>query len=514
MISNRRKYLNNEDPKKRFLKYLNFFLVVSVFFAVVLSSCGEGDEAEIEKIPDSKLQGAVQNQIDESPAIIDTNNIKVDVRNGIVTLSGKTEDLLSRRRAELIAESVRGVRSVVNNIEVDPTVIKPDSLIEVQVRHAMAVDPVIDTQDVKVNAKGTAVILNGNVESHALVDIAKRIAMSVSGVRFIIDSLNITYPEERPDADIKKEIRRKIDINPFIYSSMMEVQVKDGHVKLVGAVGSMEEKSKAFNEAWVNGVESVNISDLEVRFWANEEMKKESLIKDLSNEEKEDAIADALLLDPRLDDFDLTVDVQGRAAILGGKVDRYSAKVAAERDARNTIGITAVDNNIEVIPEAENGDEEIAREAVVLIDMNPLLEKEDINIAVKDNMAILKGAVSSYFQKMTAESVVSKVPGIKAIENEIVIGEPTSDITDKELRQSIENEYYWDVMLEGDQFDISVENGVASIEGKVESWEEYNAAIENAFEGGAYIVKSKINVMDSPYNEQDYHYHDYYYWLQ
>jgi len=49
---------------------------------------------------------------------VDATGIEVNVQNGIVTLSGSVDDRMTKRRAEDVAESVRGVTDIQNQIRV------------------------------------------------------------------------------------------------------------------------------------------------------------------------------------------------------------------------------------------------------------------------------------------------------------------------------------------------------------------------------------------------------------
>ncbi|HUJ13883.1 MAG TPA: BON domain-containing protein [Thermoanaerobaculia bacterium] len=49
---------------------------------------------------------------------IDATDIEVNVNGGVVTLSGSVDDRMAKRRAEDVAESVRGVEDVQNQIRV------------------------------------------------------------------------------------------------------------------------------------------------------------------------------------------------------------------------------------------------------------------------------------------------------------------------------------------------------------------------------------------------------------
>ena len=49
---------------------------------------------------------------------VDASEIEVDVKDGVVTLSGTINDRHAKRRAEDVCESVRGVKDVQNNVRV------------------------------------------------------------------------------------------------------------------------------------------------------------------------------------------------------------------------------------------------------------------------------------------------------------------------------------------------------------------------------------------------------------
>jgi hypothetical protein len=65
----------------------------------------------------------------------------VETIEGVVTLSGTVSNLLARDRAVMIAESIKNVRSVINEIEVMP-VERADSEIRNDVTASLVTDPI------------------------------------------------------------------------------------------------------------------------------------------------------------------------------------------------------------------------------------------------------------------------------------------------------------------------------------------------------------------------------------
>jgi osmotically-inducible protein OsmY len=48
--------------------------------------------------------------------------------------------------------------------------------------------------------------------------------------------------------------------------------------------------------------------------------------------------------------------------------------------------------------------------------------------------------------------------------------------------------------VDADDVKVRVNDGVATLKGRMDSWSEYNAALNNAYEGGAVSVKDEMTV--------------------
>jgi hyperosmotically inducible protein len=68
------------------------------------------------KANDSEIKDMIAKKVDK--AVIDDSDIKVDVKDGVVRLSGEVEHQTDRLRALTIARSTDGVRSVVDDLQV------------------------------------------------------------------------------------------------------------------------------------------------------------------------------------------------------------------------------------------------------------------------------------------------------------------------------------------------------------------------------------------------------------
>ena len=132
-------------------KYLA--LVALTLLATSSSPARAEDKKDNGKIiRDSEITSAIESRLWKNPA---TPSSLIDVRTeqGIVTLSGSVDNLLVRERVSEIAETLRGVLAVVNQIEVRPSA-RTDEEIRKDVDWAMLMDPAADFYEVKTNVSG------------------------------------------------------------------------------------------------------------------------------------------------------------------------------------------------------------------------------------------------------------------------------------------------------------------------------------------------------------------------
>lgn len=61
----------------------------------------------------------------------------------------------------------------------------------------------------------------------------------------------------------------------------------------------------------------------------------------------------------------------------------------------------------------------------------------------------------------------------------------------------MEDELYWNFLVDSEDIRAEVEDGVVNLYGTARSWQEVDAAIKNAFEAGARSVRSHITVNEA-----------------
>jgi len=95
------------------------FSYVAAFLVLFAMACGSMNRATPKQWDDKAIEADVRSKILEAVPE-KTLGVQVDVREGVVTLSGHAASEDDRRKIGDAANSVKGVRSVINNITIQP----------------------------------------------------------------------------------------------------------------------------------------------------------------------------------------------------------------------------------------------------------------------------------------------------------------------------------------------------------------------------------------------------------
>lgn len=467
-------------------------LALTMTAAVPTFGAEPGGETDID-LTDSRIQNAV-----ESELLLDTGvaseQIDIYVAEGIATLSGSVDNILAKDRAVDLARSIKGVRSVVDQIEVIP-VTRSDRQIRRDIQSAMVTDPAVESFDVQATVLNGVVTLTGEVDSYAEKQLAVTAAKGVAGVRGVTSEIDVTADFERTDAEIQTDVEGRLEASTRVDSSLITATVQDRAVKLSGTVGSAAERSVAETVAWTVGAKSVDASDLEVEWWARDEMKRKTLFSEIDDQAIEDAVKDAWLYDPRVNAFDLEPSSNNGKVTLTGEVDNLAAKWAAARDARNTQGVWKVTNLIRVRTTEIRDDAEVAEEIRVAMARDPYVDRLDVDVEVIHGRVYLDGRVGTEFELNRAETIAGTVRGVYNVINNLDVYLPVRRLAnDLEIKDEVESELFWSPFVDSDEIEVSVDKGEVTLSGAVDSWSEYRIATENAYEGGAILVDNELLV--------------------
>jgi osmotically-inducible protein OsmY len=121
---------------------------------------------------------------------ISSENMKVVVKNGWVTLEGTAEWQYQRQTAENAVRRIKGVKGVSNMIQLKPRA--APSEIKRKIQEAFRRNAEIDANRITVEADGGKVVLKGTVRSWVEREEAERAAWAAPGVTQVEDRIVVS----------------------------------------------------------------------------------------------------------------------------------------------------------------------------------------------------------------------------------------------------------------------------------------------------------------------------------
>jgi osmotically-inducible protein OsmY len=121
---------------------------------------------------------------------ISSENIKVVVKDGWVTLEGHAEWQYQRNTAEKAVRSLKGVKGVTNAIQLRPSI--PATEIKQKIMDAFKRSAEVDASRITVETEGSEVILKGTVRSWIEREEAERAAWAAPGVTKVEDRIAVS----------------------------------------------------------------------------------------------------------------------------------------------------------------------------------------------------------------------------------------------------------------------------------------------------------------------------------
>lgn len=135
------------------MKLTKLLIAVVVSATMLFVSC---------KPKDADIKAAVETALKADPMMMNTS---VDVKDGVVTMSGECMDDACKAMCEKTVAGIKGVKSVINNCSVMPAVAPPASLSTVldETTQQTVKDGLKDIDGVTVEFAGDKAILKGAV---------------------------------------------------------------------------------------------------------------------------------------------------------------------------------------------------------------------------------------------------------------------------------------------------------------------------------------------------------------
>ncbi|MFO1185714.1 MAG: BON domain-containing protein [Bauldia sp.] len=205
-------------------------------------------------------------------------------------------------------------------------------------------------------------------------------------------------------------------------------------------------------------------------------------------------VMDELDFEPSIDSASIGVAAKAGVVTLSGHVPNYAQKIAAERAARRVKGVKAVALEIDVRypDQAKTADDEIAKRALDILRWDALVPPGAVQVVVDKGWVTLSGAVDWQYQKRAAEEDVRRLSGVVGVANSITI-KPAVQVAD--VKKKIEDALKRHAEIESEGIKVTVEGGRVRLDGKVDNWDEREAAENAAWSApGVTAVDDRLQV--------------------
>jgi osmotically-inducible protein OsmY len=198
---------------------------------------------------DEEIRSEVIQELKWDPRV-QSNEIGVAVKDGVVTLTGWVDSYLKKIAAEEAAHRVPHVKAVANDIEVrlPGFAERTDADLATAVVNALKWDAAIPTDKVDVTVSQGWVTLKGEVEYYFQKIDAEHSVRRISGVKGVTN-LIMVKPHPLP-SDLKQSIEKALIRNAETDAKHITVEVQGSKVILRGTVRSYAEKQAAEDTAW------------------------------------------------------------------------------------------------------------------------------------------------------------------------------------------------------------------------------------------------------------------------
>ncbi len=171
--------------------------VMAIALIAALGACSkQGEQTSAgQYVDDATVTAKVKADLIKDDTVKSTD-INVESTGGVVQLNGSVGSDSARQRAEELAKSIEGVKSVTNNLSVQSSPQTAgqaidDTAITAKVKAALLADDEVKGLAINVETSGGSVQLSGSAKSDAERQKAEQLAKSVEGVTSVQNSIAV-----------------------------------------------------------------------------------------------------------------------------------------------------------------------------------------------------------------------------------------------------------------------------------------------------------------------------------
>ena len=176
---------------------------------------------------------------------VSSQNISLKVVNGHATLSGTIVSFRRKLAAQQIVAAYEGIRTVQNDLVVEPSGGEADEEVAGNVRAALDSSADVTKKSIAVSVTGGKVTLSGNVASHWERVVAEDVARGVRGVRDVVNVLIPDVARKAEDCKTVSSVQAALGRARGLKNVEIGVAIGDDTVVLSGSVHEPWQKEVA-----------------------------------------------------------------------------------------------------------------------------------------------------------------------------------------------------------------------------------------------------------------------------
>lgn len=187
---------------------------------------------------DSDIQRDLRAEIDREIAL-DDEDLVCQVRDGVVVLKGCVESWAERCRAEEAVRGVRGVRGLINDLEVHlpPGSVRSDFQIARAAIEALRSDPCTPLDRLTVKVRDAWLTLEGDVDHPFERAAAERAVRDLTGLKGVLNLVGVE-PQRPVAGAVDQKVRDALERVSLVDAGMVKIELAGGTLTLRGRVRS------------------------------------------------------------------------------------------------------------------------------------------------------------------------------------------------------------------------------------------------------------------------------------